>query len=1593
LASSTTDFEAITIGLASPREIRSWSFGEVKKPETINYRTYKPERDGLFCERIFGPTRDWECHCGKYKKVKFKGIKCDRCGVEVTRSKVRRERMGHIELAAPVCHSWYLKGVPSPVSLLLDMSRRTLEEVVYFASYIVTSVNVEKMQRRRADILAAIGEEKQAILDSRDQEVVRLREEYEEGLRQTQERETAEAEKAAIVEAGEVAEEEEVEEGEIEDDLEELSDDDADMLEDEEEGYEESEGEGGWGAPMSEEELSRRITKAQEITHRMDELTAAAELLFKLTPKMLISELEYRRLVELMEVCEERLEGSFSDLFKAGLGADAVRDLLAEIDLDELAHDLRQEIDERTGARRLRAVKRLRVVEAFRNSKNRPEWMIMEVVPVLPPELRPMVQLDGGRFATSDLNDLYRRVINRNNRLRRIIEINAPESIINHERRLLQEAVDALIDNSRRSRPVTGSNRRPLKSLSDMLKGKEGRFRKNLLGKRVDYSGRSVIVVGPELHLHQCGLPREMALELFKPFVMNRLVEQGHTTNIKTAKRMVDRLRSEVWDALEEVIDDHPVLLNRAPTLHRLGIQAFEPVLISGKAIQLHPLVCEAFNADFDGDQMAVHVPLSAHAQAEARLLMLASRNLFKPADGAPICAPKYDIVLGSYYMTQENKEGLGAGKIFQNAEAVISAYQHRKVDLHASVKVRLPQIFLEVYDNKKKELWIDPQLDLDIRRIVAEVVGLEHPVRDRRLEFTLTRDMMKKGTEIPYQAQWKERFSEIPELRVPVADKTEAILDTIKMRLQEACAEGAFPVGGRIVTGSRREILDTTPGRVIFNRVLPLDLPFLNHDIAKEELGNIVRRVYQSYGQERTAQLLDDLKEQGFKYATRSGLSICIEDTDVPTRREEIISRTEREVIRINEAAHRGYILEDEREQRVLELWQSAREEVADDILNNIDSFNSIWMMANSGARANRSHISQISGMRGLMSDPFGRLIEDLPVKSNFHEGLNVLEYFVATHGARKGLADTALRTADAGYLTRRLVDVAQDVMIRDLDCGTSDGVWVSNMYAQELHCQVCGQEDVLREGKCEYCGGEIPVKAGDVLQKLDERIMGRMAAVAIKDPKSKDVIVPAKDEIDERLARIIVEAGIKKVKVTSPLTCELRSGICAKCYGRDLARQKLVEPGTAVGIIAAQSIGEPGTQLTMRTFHTGGVAGQYITGVADVKKRKQQALRSLHADIDKGVVSLEVAGQGRARRKAIKEMLKVLETPVHGLLRVVELFEARTPKGQAITAQVDGTVAGIETTGLRSVIIYSEHSIDDLRVIRGERLAEDVPSPDGKTKLARAGEKLLKKVRMRLKKVGITHVKIATAHLVPYRGELFVREGTEVRAGDRLTMGPVDPQNILDMKGTDGVQDYLLREVQTVYKAQGVTINDKHIEVIIRQMLKKRKIKDHGDTQFLPGEIVDRFDFEDENRRVKEFGGREATAEPILLGITQASLATESFLSAASFQRTTRVLTEAACGHKRDPLLGLKENVIIGRLIPAGSGMPEHRDREIMMADGVVPAFVAPKREETPEEAVQKLISEFGRLGEGVPELDLSDLPDLEDLADVADVAEDEE
>jgi len=1563
LAYSTTDFEKITIGLASAEEIRSWSYGEVKKPETINYRTYKPERDGLFCERIFGPTKDWECHCGKYKKVKFKGIKCDRCGVEVTRAKVRRERMGHINLASPVCHSWYLKGVPSPISLLLDMSRRLLEEVVYFGSYIVTDVNVGKMREHRQDILDAAEEEKKELEQQLDATLRHLEERYEQGLSESVD---ASDEPEVPDEVAEIEDDEEFdvdlgvddEDDDLEDDL-----DDDDTSED---GGEIGEieffslaGEDDTG-PITKEDLSRqRKTHKESTEERIKQLDAACELLFELQPKQLVSEMEHRSLNELLAVCDKRLTGDFSDLFEAGLGAAAIKDILSQIDLDELALELRKEIDERRGARRSRAVKRLGVTESFRNSKNRPEWMILEALPVLPPELRPMVQLDGGRFATSDLNDLYRRVINRNNRLRRIIEINAPESIVNHERRLLQEAVDALIDNGRRKRPVTGTNRRPLKSLSDMLKGKQGRFRKNLLGKRVDYLGRSVIVVGPELHLHQCGLPREMALELFKPFVMNRLVGRGHTSNIKTAKRMVDRLRTEVWDALDEVIEDHPVLLNRAPTLHRLGIQAFEPVLIDGKAIQLHPLVCTAFNADFDGDQMAVHVPLSAHAQTEARLLMLASRNLFLPGDGSPVCAPKYDIVLGVYYMTQQNAEAEGSGRFFSSAESAMTAYQHRKIDLHAIINVRIPQIYLIATDADGEPLELDVQLNLDVRRIMAEIAADEHPARSREVTYTLTEEAMGEDDD----AAWDMWFSELMGTEPMPRDKNEAASTALKRRLVKAAHRGYFPIGGTIVLGIKREIMDTSVGRVIFNNRLPLDMQFVNQDVARDEVGDLVRECYNIYGQARTSELLDILKELGFKFVTRSGLSICIKDTDVPTHKADIIAETEREVEKTNRAMAAGAIVDEEREAKVLSLWELARERVADEIFDNIADFNPLWMMTNSGARANRSHISQICGMRGLMSDPFGRLIEALPVKSNFHDGLDVLEYFVSTHGARKGLADTALRTADAGYLTRRLVDVSQAVLITEPDCGTTEGITVTPLYEVDLHCPGCGETDVYRDGTCHDCGHRLPLDYNnDLLEDLNERIIGRTAVEDVVDEASGEVLVPAGEEILEREAGLIMKAGIKHVTIRSPLTCESRAGICAQCYGRDLATQRPVEIGTTVGIIAAQSIGEPGTQLTMRTFHTGGVAGETITAVADVKKRKQQALRSLHDDVDSGRVSLDVAGTGRARQKAIKEMLKVLESGVHGLLRVVELFEARTPKGEAIAAEVDGVVADIESVGFRRVIIHSQHSLDDLGAIRGERLADDVYAADGKTLLGRRGEKLLKKVRQRLRRGGVTHVTIASAHLVPPRGELFVQKNSEVRAGDPLTTGPMDPQSILEKKGVGGVREYLLKEVQQVYRPHGVGINDKHIEVIVRQMLLRRKIVDHGDTEFLPGQVVDRFEYEAENARVRELGGREATAKPQLLGITQASLATDSFLSAASFQRTTRVLSEAACENKADPLEGLKENVIIGRLIPAGTGMRVHRDRELGFAEGYELEMEARPERETPEEAVQRLISQFG-------------------------------
>jgi len=1143
------NFDRIRIGLASPEQIRAWSSGEVKKPETINYRTLKPEREGLFCEKIFGPTKDWECHCGKYKRVRYRGIVCERCGVEVTRAKVRRERMGHIELAAPVSHIWFFKGIPSRMGLLLDMSPRALEKVLYFASYIV--------------------------IDPGD-------------------------------------------------------------------------------TPLAK--------------------------------KQLLTESEYREYRE-----------KYGNAFRAGMGAEAIKELLAEIDLDELCAELRREVAESTGQRRVRAIRRLEVAEAFRKSGNRPEWMILEVIPVIPPDLRPMVQLDGGRFATSDLNDLYRRVINRNNRLKRLLELGAPDIIVRNEKRMLQEAVDALIDNGRRGRPVTGPGNRPLKSLSDMLKGKQGRFRQNLLGKRVDYSGRSVIVVGPELKLHQCGLPKEMALELFKPFVMKRLVDKGYAQNIKNAKRMVERVRPEVWDVLEEVIKEHPVLLNRAPTLHRLGIQAFEPVLVEGRAIKIHPLVCAAYNADFDGDQMAVHVPLSAEAQAEARLLMLSSHNLLLPASGRPVVTPTQDMVIGCYYLTMPEEGAKGEGRVFANPDEVRLAYEHGEVDLHAKIKVRI------------------------------------------------------KG-----------------------------------------------------------QLIETTPGRVFFNEVLPEEMEFQNHLIDRRELGRLVDRLYRRFGNTRTAEVLDRIKTLGFHYATQSGTTVSVEDFVIPPEKDELIAKAEQEVELIERQHRRGLITAEERYQKIVQIWTETKNAVTKAMEAHLDKFNPVWMMAKSGARGNIAQLAQMAGMRGLVADPTGRTIE-IPIKSNFREGLTVLEYFISTHGTRKGLADTAIRTADSGYLTRRLVDVAQDVIVREEDCGTTEGIRVS----------------AIKEPTSE---------AEEIIEPLRDRIIGRISAERIVNPKTGEVILEENQMIDEEIADEIERAGIESVVIRSVLTCRTRHGVCVRCYGRDLATGRLVEVGEAVGIIAAQSIGEPGTQLTMRTFHTGGVAGEDITA---------------------------------------------------GLPRVEELFEARKPKGQAVITEVAGTVRVEETKGQRRVVVTDAE--------------------------------------------GQEHV-----YPIPYGSRLRVRDGSVVEPGDSLTEGPVNPHDILRVKGVHGVQTYIVQEVQKVYRSQGVDINDKHIEVIVRQMMRKVKVEDPGDTELLPGGLVDQFEFEDENKKVIAEGKRPAVAKPVLLGITKASLATESFLSAASFQETTRVLTDAAIKGKEDPLIGLKENVIIGKLIPAGTGMARYCNIVVKPASG---------------------------------------------------------
>ena len=1162
-------FDAIKIGLASPDKIREWSHGEVLKPETINYRTLKPEKDGLFCERIFGPSKDWECHCGKYKKIRYKGVICDRCGVEVTKSSVRRERMGHIELAAPVSHIWYFKGIPSRMGLMLDLSPRVLEKVLYFANYIV-----------------------------------------------------------------------------------------------------------------------------------LDKGT---------------SELQYKQVLTEREFQEAREK--YGMTFRVGMGAEAVKELLEAIDMEKESEELKRGLKEATGQKRARIIKRLEVVEAFRESGNRPEWMIMTVIPVIPPDLRPMVQLDGGRFATSDLNDLYRRIINRNNRLKRLLELGAPDIIVRNEKRMLQEAVDALIDNGRRGRPVTGPGNRALKSLSDMLKGKSGRFRQNLLGKRVDYSGRSVIVVGPELKIYQCGLPKEMAIELFKPFVMKELVANGTSHNIKNAKKMVERLQPEVWDVLEEVIKEHPVMLNRAPTLHRLGIQAFEPILVEGKAIKLHPLVCTAFNADFDGDQMAVHLPLSVEAQAECRFLLLSPNNLLKPSDGGPVAVPSQDMVLGIYYLTQERPGSIGEGKYFKSVNEAILAYENKALTLQTRIKVRMTK--------------------------------------------TMPDGTTKTGT------------------------------------------------------------VESTLGRFLFNEILPQDLGFVNRSIpenemklevdfhvGKKQLKQILEKVINTHGATKTAEVLDDIKATGYKFSTRAAMTVSISDMTVPPEKPELIKQAQETVDHITKNYKRGLITEEERYKEVVETWKETDDVLTRKLLDGLDKYNNIFMMADSGARGSDKQIKQLAGLRGLMADTTGHTIE-LPIKSNFREGLDVLEYFMSAHGARKGMSDTALRTADSGYLTRRLVDVSQDLIIREMDC--CEGKEIPGMYVK-----------AFTDGKEE-------------IESLQERITGRFSCETIKN-KDGEILVKANHMITPKRAARIMSEGVdangkpfEQIKIRTILNCKSHVGVCAKCYGSNMATGEPVQVGESVGIIAAQSIGEPGTQLTMRTFHNGGVAGGDIT---------------------------------------------------QGLPRVEELFEARKPKGLAIITEISGVATLKDTKKKREIIVTN--------------------SETGESK----------------------------TYLIPYGSRIKVQDGVYLDAGDELTEGSVNPHDILRIKGVNAVQDYMLREVQRVYRLQGVEINDKHIEVIVRQMMKKIRIEDNGDTELLPGTMVDILDFEDINEEMIAQGKEPAEGKQVMLGITKASLATNSFLSAASFQETTKVLTEAAIKGKVDPLIGLKENVIIGKLIPAGTGMKRYRN-----------------------------------------------------------------
>ncbi len=1433
------NFNAIRISLASPEQIRAWSHGEVTKPETINYRTLKPERDGLFCERIFGPTKDWECYCGKYKRVRYKGVICDKCGVEVARSKVRRERMGHIQLAAPVSHIWYVKGTPSRLGLLLDISPRNLERVLYFATYIITEVDKdgitrmieqlrvegdERIKQLESEASGQMGE-KQAVLRGEmtnllggatstrekaqqemehdliqfDEEVGQMRAQLR-GLRNKATPEEIGFRDRVIARADEMVNDDRISEFD-------------EIVEDMREAIMQRGARDVSGVQLAAdaEKDQREYVHQQELDQIQGKLAAdLAALRADIESK--IEDLEgIERLQLLNENKYRELRENFGSIFKAGMGAEAVYQIVKEMDMDKMASELRSEIQVLSGQRRKKATKRLRVVEAFRKSGNRPEWMIFTVLPVIPPDLRPMVQLDGGRFATSDLNDLYRRVINRNNRLQRLKELGAPEIIIRNEKRMLQEAVDALIDNGRRGRVVSGSGKHKLKSLSDMLKGKQGRFRQNLLGKRVDYSGRSVIVVGPDLKLHQCGLPKKMALELFKPFVMRRLVERGYAHNIKSAKRIVERVKPEVWDVLEEVIKDYLVLLNRAPTLHRLGIQAFEAVLIEGSAIQLHPLVCKAYNADFDGDQMAVHVPLSRAAQEEARDRMLSVYNLLRPSNGEPVITPSQDIVLGCYYLTIARPDAAGEGKLFSSFEEALLAYETSQIMSPTSVE---------------RSLHIEALIRVLTPDHLVEAVA-DRQVRDN--ERAVEAAKAKAGDE----AEFNEAEVELP-----------------------------YPkINGRI--------FDTTVGRILFLETLPKKLQAFyireyNDWVGSGRLGDLILECHRLYGSAATAVVADRLKKLGFKYSTKGGISIGVEDVEIPPEKEELLKEADVKVLNIDRQYRRGLLTEAERYRQTINVWEETRNKVSNAVSANLNRFGSLYMMTTSGAKGNIRQISQMSGMRGLMADPTGQVIE-LPIRSNFREGLTVQEYFISTHGARKGLADTALRTADSGYLTRRLVDVSQDVIVMIEDCGTEQGIGLAETDANE---------------------------GGRITEGFERRILGRMAAAPIIDPVTGEVICDRNEELDEVRSKKVVKAGITQIYVRSALACQSQYGVCRYCYGRNLANGKLVDIGEAVGIIAAQSIGEPGTQLTMRTFHTGGVAGSDITS---------------------------------------------------GLPRVEELFEARVPKVQAILSETDGVVELHEENGIRKLKVISTEYYNDsydvpanyeITVRDGDEVAENFTL--ARSNLTDSDEIVASRLSGRVsvtndRQIAIRHEEREERDYdVPHAAEIKVQPGQTVKAGDPLTSGSSNPQEILHILGTEAVQRYLIDEVQRVYRSQGVNTNEKHMEVIIRQMLRKVQIDNQGDTDLLTGELVDRFAYEEINAKVLAEGGEPATAQTVLLGVTKAALKVDSFLSAASFQETTRVLTEAAIQGSTDRLHGLKENVIIGKLIPAGTGISTYRAKK---------------------------------------------------------------